>query len=103
MPDSDVLERNEELNKRVASLSANYTRRKVVDSLLAIIIGILVALVIILLLIDFDLDHHILNIDEKTDMTSITQIQLLCSHIPEKLNYVACVKVGPPPTIGVNK
>lgn len=88
----DVLERNEQLNKQVAGFASTYTRRRVVDTLLSILIVLSSAILIILLIADYDLEHQI-------DNTDVRETQLICEHLDHPEKYTACQDVGAPKEI----
>lgn len=92
MADSDVLERNDDLNRRMQSLSMSYTRRKVVDTLLVIIIVLVITAITVLLFSDHQLETRI-------NTTDIQETQLICEHLlneSQEHHYVICDEVGRP-------
>lgn len=96
MDDSDILERNDELNQKVSGLTESYTRRKVVDSLLAVIIILVVALFSTLLWLNYHLENNI-------ERTSNQETQLICEHLlneSQEYHYLVCDEVGRPDVKG---
>lgn len=92
MDDSDILERNDELNKKVSGLTETYTRRKVVDSLLGVIIVLIVASISTIVWINFSIENNI-------EHTSNQETQLICEHLlneSQEHHYVVCDEVGRP-------
>lgn len=92
-PEADILDRNDDFNKTMAGLSKTYTRRRVVDTLLGVIIALAIGIVAGLLYLDYHLENKI----EKTDQN---ETQLICAHLDNPSHFLGCVNVGPPVTIG---
>lgn len=92
MDDSDILERNDELNRKVSGLTETYTRRKVVDSLLVVIIVLVVAAISTIVWINFSIENNIEN-------SSTQETQLICEHLlkeNQEHHYIVCDEVGRP-------
>jgi hypothetical protein len=97
--DIDILERNDKLNAQVRNLASTYTRRKVVDTLLVIIIVIGMVTLISLLLYDSHLESQINDSD-------LRQTQLICEHLlneSQEHQYSVCLEVGRPDIVDPNK
>ncbi len=87
----DVLERNERLNQMASKMESTYTRRKVVDSLLSVLIVLAIVTLILFLLASYRLENQIKDSD-----TRLTQ--LICLHLPggHAQQYAVCRQVGLP-------
>jgi hypothetical protein len=92
MDETDILERNERLNAQVRNISSSYTRRKVVDTLLIIVIVLVITSMISILLFDAHLESQINDSDT-------SQTQLICEHLlneSQEHQYSVCLEVGRP-------
>ena len=95
MSSPDVLERNEELNTQIKNFSGTYTRRKVVDTLLVIIITLGIVAIALATLFSLHLDNQIHDTDKG-------DIQLICADLAEEQpnnHYFVCVHIGKPALI----
>lgn len=93
---ADIMDRNDQINKIMSTFSETYARRRVVDTLLAIVIAILLGLSVFVV-IDAD------NSNNKMSRFEQHEIQLECSQIHNSNMFVLCQHVGLPQKIGANK
>ena len=94
--DVDILDRNDQVNEVMKTFAETYTRRGVVDTLLAIVIAILLALTVFVVIVDNHFHDHLINIETH-------EIQLECSQIPHANNYLLCQHVPPIQRTGAHK
>jgi hypothetical protein len=96
---ADILDRNDEVNAIMSTFERNYTRRKVVDTLLTIIIALACTIIILLLL-------SINGLDRKINTNDIHVTQMICEDLDQEQpndHFVICQHVGRPQMNGVNK
>ncbi len=94
--DVDILDRNVEVNAIMSKFAETYTRRRVIDTLLAIVIALLIGVIILLAVSNDHLDNHLIQIE-------LHETQLECAQLPNTNTYLMCQNVGKPIRIGVNK
>jgi len=85
--EADVIDRNEEVNRLMSYFAENYTRRKVVDTLLSVVIALIMGLFIFLMFINWHLESHIQKLE-----TNETQIE--CSQLKNPALFPACTHVS---------
>jgi beta-lactamase regulating signal transducer with metallopeptidase domain len=101
MTDIDILDRNDDLNKRVNDLSSTYTRRRVVDTLLVIIIFLVAVAITVFVVLQ-------IRTDNKIEHTDVSETQLICTDLQQEDHvghniYAICNEVGAPKMIGAVK
>jgi hypothetical protein len=96
MTRTDVIDRNDDFNKTVlADLSKTYTRRRVVDTLLVILIVLGITTIVALTIVDFNLQNSIEHSDDD-------EISLLCNQLivpPNSFVRHVCIANGSPPIV----
>jgi len=93
---ADIIDRNDEVNTIMQSFAETYTRRKIVDTLLAIIIALLLGTIVFLIVFNYHFDNHLIQIERN-------ETQLECSQLKDANTYYVCLHVSPPKRVGVKQ